>query len=183
LRLHPAVLALKQRLEAEPVGRVHDVCLTYVTRRGAWYDVSWKGSEERSGGLAMNIGVHFFDLLLWLFGRVHRVEMHVAAPRRMAGLLRLDYARVRWLLSVDERDLPDECRESRKFAYRSMTVDGEEVDLSSSFTDLHTRVYEGVLAGEGFGIEDARPAIDLVHAIRHQRVVSSHEAAHPMLVT
>jgi len=181
LRLHPAVRALKDQIERNGSGHVYNVDLTYITRRGAWYDVSWKGDESRSGGLAMNIGIHFFDLLLWLFGPVQRVEMHVSEARRMAGFLQLERARVNWLLSVEENDLPEECRRGGQFAYRSITLDGEEIEMSGSFTDLHTRVYEETLAGRGFGIADARPAVDLVYSIRHQRPVASGAARHPLL--
>jgi len=182
LRLHPAIIALREAVQNESTPDIHDVCLTYITRRGAWYNASWKGSEERSGGLAMNIGIHFFDLLLWVFGRPQRTEVHLSTPNKMAGALRLDRARVRWFLSVDERDLPEPCRKEEKFAFRSITVDGEEIDLSTPFGDLHTKVYEKALAGEGFGIKDSRPGIELVYAIRQQMVVSPDEIAHPALV-
>jgi UDP-N-acetyl-2-amino-2-deoxyglucuronate dehydrogenase len=180
LRYHPSVIALKARL-ANIDSHQFDVLLTYVTRRGPWYDVSWKGSPERSGGLAMNIGVHFFDLLLWLYGSVQQVEVHLASPRRMSGALELERARVRWFLSVDEQDLPASYREQGKFAYRSIQIDGEEVEFSEPLADLHTTVYQKVLDGEGLRIEDARPSIDLVYAVRNQPVVSPRLAAHPLL--
>jgi len=160
LRLIEKLQALREEIRPEPAGRPHDVCLSYVTRRGAWYDVSWKGDARRSGGVSMNIGVHFFDLLLWLFGEAGKVEVHLHEPR-----VELERARVRWFLSVDEKDLPESVRAAGKFAHRSMTLDGEEIEFSDGFTDLHTRVYREVLAGRGFGIEDARPAIELVHRI------------------
>ncbi|MCO5171742.1 MAG: Gfo/Idh/MocA family oxidoreductase [Planctomycetes bacterium] len=166
LRYHPALLALRERLRAEPARAPRDVVLTYVSRRGAWYHVSWKGSEEKSGGLAMNLGVHFFDLLVWLFGPVEASALHLRSPGRMSGAVTLERARVRWLLSVDLRDVPAAAREAGKTAWRSLTIDGEEVEFSDGFGDLHTRVYEDVLAGGGLSIEDARPGIDLVHAIR-----------------
>lgn len=166
LRVHPALVALKASLEAEPGRRKKDVQLTYVTARGGWYDVSWKGSSERSGGIAANIGIHFFDLLLWLFGSVESSTVHLMEPRRMAGTLELEHATVRWFLSVDGRDLPFEAVPGVRVTYRSITVDGEELEFTEGFTDLHTRVYERTLAGEGFGIEDARPSIELVHRIR-----------------
>jgi len=179
LRLHPAVMALREAVQNEPPGMFHDVDLTYITRRGAWYHVSWKGQEERSGGLAMNIGIHFFDLLLWIFGRPLRTEVHANSPKKMSGVLQLERARVRWFLSIDSRDLPEECRRQGKFAYRSMTVDGSEIDLSASFTDLHTEVYRQTIAGNGFGISEARPAIELVYQLRQQHVVSPQEFFHP----
>ncbi len=167
LRLHPAVEALRAKLDPSPL---HDVELTYVTGRGSWYLQSWKGSEERSGGIAMNIGVHLFDLLLWLFGPVRAVEVSERGPTRQAGTLELERARVRWLLSVDFADLGDDPSPGRAATRRVLSVDGEEVDLSSGFEDLHTRVYAETLAGRGFGIEDARPSIELVHRLRHAEV-------------
>lgn len=182
LRLHPRVQELKRRLAAESQPTRRDVCLTYITRRGSWYHASWKGSEERSGGLVMNIGVHFFDLLLWLFGSPQRNMVHLASPARMAGYLELERARVRWFLSVERDDLPKSVLEQGGHAFRSMTIDGEEVELSQGFTDLHTEVYRQLLAGRGFGIEDARPSIDLVYAVRHCReVAASGDYAHPWL--
>lgn len=167
LRLHPTLIALKQRLDREPPGRKHDVRLTYVTSRGKWYQVSWKGSVERSGGLATNIGIHFFDLLLWLFGPVQGQEVCLSTPTRTGGCLELERARVEWFLSVDREDLPEDTRANGKSTYRSITVDGSEVEFSEGFTDLHTRVYEEVLAGRGFGIDVVRPSIELAHDIRH----------------
>lgn len=181
LRLLPSVVALKESLDNAPPRERADVCLTYVTRRGAWYDVSWKGSQEKSGGVAMNIGVHFFDLLLWLFGAAEKSELHLATPHKMAGVLELERARVRWFLSTDADDLPPERREAGQYAYRSLTYDGEELEFSSGFTDLHTRVYEEALAGRSPGIRDAQPAIELVYAINQSEVVSSHGNGHPFL--
>lgn len=181
LRLHPVVLALKKNLEAEGSGTRHDICLTYITRRGAWYHHSWKGVEEKSGGLIMNIGVHFLDLLLWLFGPAERSLVHEATASRVAGYLELERARVRWFLSVQASDLPAEVRRKGGYAYRSITVDGQELDLSQGFSDLHTEVYRDILAGGGFGIEDARPAIDLVHNVRYSRSAPANGFAHPLL--
>lgn len=184
LRHHPALVALRERLRTSPPRATPEVVLTYMSRRGAWYHVSWKGAPEKSGGLAMNLGVHFFDLLIWLFGPVTASAVHLAQPSRWAGLLTLERARVRWFLSVDERDLPRHVREAGKTAWRSLTIDGEEVEFSDGFTDLHTRVYEGVLAGAGFGIDEARPSIELLHAIRTaQAQPAPPGAAHPLLET
>jgi len=184
LRLHPRVHALKRTLDGEVRRSRRDVCLTYVTRRGRWYHQSWKGSDEKSGGLAMNIGIHFFDLLLWLFGSVERSIVHQASASRIAGYLDLEGARVRWLLSIDSSDLPIEVRAKGGYAYRSLTIDGQEVDLSEGFADLHTAVYRDVLAGGGFGIADARPAIELVYNVRNSRSVSGANGfAHPFLQT
>jgi UDP-N-acetyl-2-amino-2-deoxyglucuronate dehydrogenase len=178
LRVHPALLALSEQLKNAPAQGKREVVLTYVTARGGWYDVSWKGSEERSGGVAANIGIHFFDLLMWLFGRVHHSDVHLNEPRRMAGALELEGANVRWFLSVDPTDLPFDVSPGSRMTYRSITVDGEELEFTEGFSDLHTRVYERTLMGEGFGIEDARPAIDLVHRIRTSRVTSDRSASH-----
>jgi UDP-N-acetyl-2-amino-2-deoxyglucuronate dehydrogenase len=166
LRLHPQLAALRQRIHQEPASKLHDVSLTYVTARGRWYDVSWKGSDERSGGVVTNIGIHFFDLLLWLFGPVTSCEAHVHEPRRMAGYLELERARVRWFLSTEAADLPFAAQPGSRTTHRSITVDDAEIEFSEGFTDLHTRVYEEVLAGRGFGIDDARASIELSHRIR-----------------
>lgn len=179
LRLHPNIVALKQRLAAAPAKR-HDVCLTYITPRGSWYLTSWKGSEEKSGGLAMNIGVHFFDVLLWLFGPMQRNLVHLAEPTRMAGALELERASVRWYLSVESSDLQAAPRDGGP-AHRSLTIDGEEVDFSTGFTDLHTAVYSDLVAGGGFGIADARPSIELVYAVRTSRSVPAGDSAHPFV--
>lgn len=182
LRQHPALRALRERLLASPPRTTPEVVLTYMSRRGAWYHVSWKGAPERSGGLAMNLGVHFFDILIWLFGPVTASAVHLAQPSRMAGLLTLERARVRWFLSVDERDLPAHVREAGKTAWRSLTIDGEEVEFSDGFTDLHTRVYEGVLGGAGAGIDEARPSIELLYLIRTAQVEQAPRGvAHPLL--
>ena len=179
LRQHPAVRALKEQMETGKGGR-SDVCLTYVTRRGLWYDHSWKGDVDKSGGVAMNIGVHFFDFLLWVFGSVSRNLVHINQPHRMAGALELEKARVRWFLSVDEQDLPQHVREAGGYAHRSITVDGKEVDLSAGFTDLHTDVYREILKGNGYGICDAKPAIELIHQIMHSVTSMPRDIAHPV---
>jgi UDP-N-acetyl-2-amino-2-deoxyglucuronate dehydrogenase len=165
LRLHPELIALRDRIRAAG-GAPHDVCLTYCTARGLWYDVSWKGSEERSGGIVTNIGIHFFDLLIWLFGGVTSCEVHLRDARRIAGYVELDRARVRWFLSTDAADLPFAVEPGVKTTHRSIVVDGREVEFSDGFGDLHTRIYEEVLAGRGFGIEDSRASIELSYRIR-----------------
>jgi UDP-N-acetyl-2-amino-2-deoxyglucuronate dehydrogenase len=181
LRLHPALIALHEQITSETPREKRDVVLTYITRRGQWYHTSWKGDEEKSGGLAMNIGIHFFDLLIWLFGMAEHSEVHLARPDKMAGALELERARVRWFLSVDEHDLPETSRQAGKFAFRSLTMDGQEIEFSEGFTDLHTRVYEQVLAGNSFGVEDARPSIELVYDIRHAEAVANPLRLHPIL--
>jgi len=170
LRLHPDLIALREGLGASSDRSTrHAVTLEYITGRGNWYHVSWKGVEERSGGLAMNIGVHFFDLLLWLFGPADRVEVLERTPSRMRGTLELARADVSWLLSVEMGDLPQAARDAGRTTHRSIAIDGREVEFSTGFDDLHTRVYERALAGDGFGIEDARPSIELVHRIRNTK--------------
>lgn len=183
LRLIPTLQELKRVVDADRSDHRADICLTYVTRRGKWYDVSWKGNPEKSGGVSMNIGVHFFDLLGWLFGEPEHWEVHLRTPRKMAGLLELERARVRWFLSVDEEDLPDSVRRAGRFAYRSMTLDGQEIEFSDGFTDLHTRVYREILSGRGAGIEDARPAIELVFALNNCDTLAHPECYHPFLAT
>ena len=170
LRLHPQLMALREQLASARPADLHEVALTYITSRGRWYDVSWKGSDERSGGLVTNIGIHFFDLLLWLFGPVVACEVHLREVRRMGGYLQLERARVRWFLSSDSADLPFTPEPGVKTTFRSITVDGREIEFSDGFADLHTRVYEETLAGRGFGIEDSRPSIELSHCIRHTPV-------------
>ena len=180
LRVHPVLLALRERLAAEPPGGVHDVNLTYVTARGPWYQQTWKGQPERSGGVGTNIGIHFFDALMWLFGGVRRSEVHLNDGRRMAGGMELDRARVSWFLSLEASDLPFAPKPGGRLTHRAMVVDGHEVEFSEGFGDLHTRVYEETLAGRGFGIADARPSIELVHRLRTAAVVRPADfPAHP----
>ncbi|HXA11535.1 MAG TPA: Gfo/Idh/MocA family oxidoreductase [Mycobacterium sp.] len=181
LRLHPQLMALKARLDAEPSSRRHEVELTYITTRGSWYDVSWKGSDERSGGIATNIGIHLFDLVLWLFGGVHESVVHLQDSRRKAGLLELERASVRWFLSAEASDLPFPPEPGKRTMHRSITVDGEEVEFSDGFSDLHVRVYEEALAGHGFGIADARPSITLSAQIRRTPATPGAGRLHPHL--
>jgi UDP-N-acetyl-2-amino-2-deoxyglucuronate dehydrogenase len=182
LRLHPKLLALKEKLsQAATTGQIHEVNLTYVTARGNWFDTSWKGSLEKSGGVATNIGVHFFDLLLWLFGEVSESRVYLAESRRMSGSIELSRARVKWFLSIESSDLPFPVQPGAHSTYRSITIDSEEIEFTEGFTNLHTRVYEEALAGHGFGIDDVRPSIDLVHSIRTAPLSPRDEMMHPML--
>lgn len=182
LRLHPAVLELKRRLDSQPPGTWHQVVLTYVTGRGPWYHVTWKGSVERSGGLGTNIGIHFFDLLVWLFGDVEANLVHLNEPKRMAGLLVLRRANVKWFLSVDPADLPFPAEPGKRLTHRSLRVDDEEVEFSEGFADLHTRVYEETLAGRGFSTDDARPSVELAYRIRTAPVTPAPADCHPYLL-
>ncbi|GAC1431911.1 MAG: UDP-N-acetyl-2-amino-2-deoxy-D-glucuronate oxidase [Thermoanaerobaculia bacterium] len=184
LRIHPKLVALRKSIAERSSRQQCDVVLTYVTARGEWYHVSWKGSNEKSGGIATNIGIHLFDLLGWLFGEPGAVEVHLSESKRMAGFLEFERARVRWFLSVDPGDLPASPGSGRITTFRSIGIDGEEVEFTEGFTDLHTRLYEEILAGRGFGIDDARPSIALVHRIRTAAVTSSpaQEMRHPRLL-
>jgi UDP-N-acetyl-2-amino-2-deoxyglucuronate dehydrogenase len=172
LRLHPALTALKKRISEGNAARRHRVNLTYMTSRGAWYQVSWKGMKERSGGLATNIGIHFFDMLIWLFGPPVRSQVHVRDEWRTRGDLELAGADVSWFMSAHPADLPLEAVAAKKTTFRSITIDGVEVEFSEGFADLHTRSYEEILAGHGFGIDDARPSIELAHLVREQQLTA-----------
>lgn len=173
LRVHPVLMALKEKIARNASDKRHVVDLSYITSRGNWYFHSWKGDIEKSGGIATNIGIHFFDMLMWIFGKVLRYEVHLADPKRMSGFLELENADVRWFLSVDRDDLPKGFVDSGKSTYRSVKVNQEEIEFSSGFVDLHTTVYREILSGGGFGIEDARPSIELVYNLRNAAVNSA----------
>ncbi len=182
LRVHPEILALRERIRAEPASAgKHEVDLTYVTARGRWYLYSWKGDEKKSGGIATNIGVHFFDMLHFVFGDLEDSRVHLNEPARAAGALEYQRARVRWFLSVDADDLPEAPRRAGQRTFRSIAVDGAEIEFSGGFADLHVRSYELILAGRGFGLESSRCAIETVAAIRTARpagaVGDCHELA------
>jgi len=180
LRLHPALIELRKKLQAEPAGKIHDVKLTYITSRGKWYYTSWKGDISKSGGIATNIGIHFYDLLVWLFGPVQGNTVHIHTHDRAAGHLDLERARVRWFLSINCDTIPDPIKATGVRTYRSITVDGEEIEFSGGFTDLHTLSYDAILNGEGFGIEEAVTAIKIVHDIRNTRPVGLHGSYHEL---
>ena len=181
LRVHPKLLELKHALEKESPNTQHEVSMTYVTSRGRWYDTSWKGDEEKSGGVAVNIGVHLFDLLLWLFGGAGESRVYHSDQRKMSGFVELEHARVKWFLSTDIADLPFECKPGVRSTYRSITIDGQEVEFTEGFTELHTTVYKEILAGRGAGIEEARPSIDLVYRIRKAPLSPLDDRVHPYL--
>ncbi|GAB5520593.1 MAG: UDP-N-acetyl-2-amino-2-deoxy-D-glucuronate oxidase [Rhodothermales bacterium] len=178
LRVHPRVIALRERLQKST--QRHQVRLSYITSRGKWYHYSWKGDHHKSGGVATNIGVHFFDMLLWLFGDVQQNELHTVEDDKMAGAMILKRADVQWYLSLDEQDLPESVQ-GKQPTYRSITVDGEEIEFSGGFRDLHTTVYERTLVGDGFRIPDARPAIELVHRLRNDTVNRPSLDPHPFV--
>jgi UDP-N-acetyl-2-amino-2-deoxyglucuronate dehydrogenase len=176
LRLLPQLRALERKVSGHA-----DVELTYITTRGRWYHVSWKGVPEKSGGLVMNIGVHLFDLLIWLYGQPRRSTVFMAQSDKMSGVFELEHATVRWFLSVDGNDLPADVRARGKTAYRSIATNEREIEFSDGFPDLHTEVYRDILSGGGFGIADARPSIELAHAIRTASVVTATTDAHPLV--
>jgi UDP-N-acetyl-2-amino-2-deoxyglucuronate dehydrogenase len=179
LRVHPALLELKQKLSKEKSNHKHEVVLSYITSRGLWYYFSWKGMIEKSGGIATNIGIHFFDFLMWLFGDVQSSVLHIKDTKRMSGFMELQNANVKWFLSTDRNDLPEETSKKGVSTFRSITVDGEEIQFSEGFTDLHTRVYEETLKGNGFGIDDARPSIILVQKLRSANTINDLDNIHP----
>jgi UDP-N-acetyl-2-amino-2-deoxyglucuronate dehydrogenase len=178
LRLHPAIIALRDKCAAEPSDTKHEVDLTYITSRGHWYLQSWKGDEKKSGGIATNIGVHFFDMLHFIFGGLQENHVHLREDTKAAGYLEYENARVRWFLSLDVGDVPEGPRNDGQRTYRSITVDGEEVEFSGGFTDLHTRSYDEILAGRGFGLQENRVAIETVAHIRTALVETKGEV-HP----
>ena len=181
LRIHPALIELQQSIGAAPAKSKRDVVLTYITSRGPWYMNSWKGSDEKSGGVATNIGIHLFDLLIWLFGDVQKIEIHYSDSRRVGGIFELKDAVVRWFLSIRREDIPPEELAKGKGTFRSITVDGKEIEFSEGFSDLHTRIYEEILAGRGFGINDARPSVELAYHIRNAKVIKPIGETHPYL--
>jgi UDP-N-acetyl-2-amino-2-deoxyglucuronate dehydrogenase len=179
LRLHKSIMALKAKVDNGPKDKIYDVDLTYITSRGNWYHSSWKGDERKSGGIATNIGVHFYDMLQWVFGAVKKNIVHVASHDRVAGFLEFDKARVRYFLSINENTLPKEIREAGKRTYRLLEMDGEEVEFSNGFTDLHTDSYKKILAGDGFGLDEVRPCIEIVHDIRNAQQIGLVGDYHP----
>jgi UDP-N-acetyl-2-amino-2-deoxyglucuronate dehydrogenase len=180
LRLHDSIVALKKKIDEGPKDKVYDVDLTYITSRGLWYYTSWKGDVHKSGGVATNIGVHFYDMLSWIFGPVQENIVHVASHDRVAGFLRLRNARVRYFLSINAEHLPANAVQGEKRTYRTIMIDGEEFEFSQGFTELHTKSYEKILAGEGFRVSEARNCINIVHTIRNAAPVGLKGDYHPM---
>jgi UDP-N-acetyl-2-amino-2-deoxyglucuronate dehydrogenase len=170
LRLHPSIIALKKKIDAGASDTKYDVDLTYITSRGKWYDISWKGDESKSGGIATNIGIHFFDMLSWLFGDVQENVVHLREKDKSAGYLEFEKARVRWYLSIDENSLPKQIREKGQRTYRSITINNEELEFSTGFTELHTESYQQILKGEGFGLNDAKESIKIAQKIRNNAI-------------
>ena len=180
LRLHPSIIALKNKVAAEFKNEKYEVDLTYITSRGKWYDVSWKGDVSKSGGIATNIGVHFYDMLSWIFGEVQENTVHIREKDKAAGYLEFQNARVRWFLSINENDLPAEIKEKGQRTFRSITIDDQELEFSAGFTDLHTKSYEQILKGKGFGLKDSEKSINIVHVIRNS-TISNKGLKHPFI--
>jgi UDP-N-acetyl-2-amino-2-deoxyglucuronate dehydrogenase len=179
-RLHPSIRALREKILNGPKDKIYDIDLTYITSRGNWYHFSWKGNIEKSGGVATNIGVHFFDMLTWIFGDVRENITHISKPDKASGYLELSRARVRWFLSIDYNDLPESVKKSGKRTYRSLEVDNKEIEFSDGFGELHTETYREILAGRGFGLTEAKNSIELVYAIRNSVPVGCKGNYHPM---
>lgn len=192
LRHHPAIIALKDKVDkglnpqilksSNPqINKSYDIDLTYITSRGAWYHRSWKGDLEKSGGVATNIGVHFFDMLTWVFGPAKENVVHVSEADRAAGFLQLENARVRWFLSINRNHLPEQAKAAGKTTFRSLMMNGEEVEFSDGFTDLHTVSYKNIIDGKGYGLADARPSIYIVHSIRNKKPIGKTGEYHPFV--
>ncbi|MBP8959858.1 MAG: Gfo/Idh/MocA family oxidoreductase [Bacteroidales bacterium] len=181
LRLHPRITDLRNKILNGPKDKKYDIDLTYITSRGNWYYFSWKGDVYKSGGVATNIGVHFFDMLGWIFGKVRNSTVHLSLNNKAAGFLELENARIRWFLSLDINDIPAEIRAKGKRTFRSITVDGEEIEFSEGFTELHTLMYKEILNGNGFGLEDSRESIEIVYDIRNAVPAGIIGDYHPIL--
>jgi len=180
LRHHKAIKKLKEKVDNDKSGKIYDVDLSYITSRGNWYLISWKGYPEKSGGVATNIGVHFYDMLTYIFGDVRQSIVHVSEANTNAGFLQLEKANVRWFLSVDDKNLPKEAIKKDNRTYRSIKIEGEEIEFSDGFTDLHTVSYQHILDGKGFGLEHARQSINLVHDIRNTKPIGIRGDYHPL---
>ncbi|WP_430905495.1 Gfo/Idh/MocA family protein [Maribacter sp. 2-571] len=181
LRLHPSMIALKEKIENGPTDKIHEIDLTYLTSRGNWYHNSWKGDVSKSGGIATNIGVHFYDMLSWIFGKVTRNKVHLLNNESASGYLEFEKARVRWYLSIDYDTIPDPIKVNGKRTYRSIRVNGEEIEFSTGFTELHNKSYEAILEGKGFGLMDAKQSIEIVHAIRTAPIAKLKGDYHPFM--
>jgi len=180
LRLHPVLIDLKKKVDQGPSTMVHDLDLTYITSRGNWYYTSWKGDIHKSGGVATNIGIHFFDMLTWMFGNVKKEVVHLLQPNKASGYLELEKARVRWFLSIDYNDLPDQVKQKGLRTYRSIVMDNTEVEFSEGFTDLHTKSYEDIMEGGGFGLRESQTAIEIAYRIRNATPAGLKGDFHPL---
>lgn len=182
LRLHESIVKLKKKIDENLSNKIFDIDLTYITSRGKWYDWSWKGDISRSGGIATNIGIHFFDMLIWIFGDVQQSKVHLQNNHKAAGFLQLKNANVRWFLSIDSNDLPDTVKEQKR-TYRSIKLDGEEIEFSDGFTELHTESYKKILEGNGFGLNHALSSIKTVYDIRNSSISELTGDYHPFVKT
>lgn len=183
LRLHPKIIELRDKILNGPKGKIYDIDMTYITSRGNWYYISWKGDIQKSGGVATNIGIHFFDMLSWIFGDANKSIVHLSKPNKAAGYLELENARVRWFLSLDYNDIPENVKASGQRTFRSITVDGEEIEFSEGFADLHTLSYKEILTGRGFGLRDASQSVMIAYNIRNAIPVGLKGDCHPFLKT
>jgi UDP-N-acetyl-2-amino-2-deoxyglucuronate dehydrogenase len=181
LRYHPVILELQNKIENGPKDKIYDMDLTYITSRGKWYYISWKGDVEKSGGVATNIGIHFFDMLSLVFGQTKENIVHYSDRNSAAGFLQLERARVRWFMSLDYNTLPEDIKSKGQRTFRSIRIEGEELEFSGGFTELHTDSYRKILAGEGFGVEDARQSINTVYRIRNAAPIGKKGDYHPFL--
>ena len=180
LRLHPTIKALREKIRKDPKDKIHDIDLTYITSRGNWYHYSWKGNLQKSGGIATNIGIHFFDMLIWIFGDVKENITHRLEEDKASGYLELEQARIRWYLSIDANDLPAVVKEKGQRTFRSITMDDEEIEFSDGFTDLHTQTYQEILAGNGYPLEESKKSIEVVYTIRNAEPVGCKGDYHPL---
>lgn len=181
LRVHPSIIALKHKIDNGPKDKIYDIDLTYLTSRGNWYYASWKGDVAKSGGVATNIGVHFFDMLSWIFGDLKQNLVHLNTHDRSAGYLEFKKARVRWFLSINRDTLPDHIKKIGQTTYRSIKIEEEELEFSGGFKDLHTTTYRDIINGKGYGLEESRQAIEIVHNIRHSTPLGSKGDYHPFI--
>lgn len=183
LRLHPKIIELREKIRNGPKGKIYNVDLSYITSRGNWYSISWKGDIQKSGGVATNIGIHFFDMICWIFGDTKKNIVYLSEPNKAAGYLELENARVRWFLSLDYDDIPDNIKKTGQRTFRSITVEGEEIEFSEGFTDLHTLTYKEILAGRGFGLKEARQSVETAYTIRNSKPVGLQGDYSPILKT
>ncbi len=179
LRLHPSIIALKNKIESGSQNKIHDIDLTYITSRGNWYYASWKGALEKSGGICSNIGIHFFDMLIWIFGKVEKSTVHLMEHDRASGVLQLEKANVRWFLSINADMLPEYIVEKEQRTFRTITINNEALEFSAGFTDLHTETYKNIIAGNGFGIEETMKSLELAYNLRNAKVQTISTDAHP----
>jgi UDP-N-acetyl-2-amino-2-deoxyglucuronate dehydrogenase len=179
LRHHPNIIELKRKVESAPTGKIFDVDLTYITSRGKWYYASWKSDIQKSGGIATNIGIHFFDMLMWVFGKPVSSSVFINTHDRASGYLQLEKARVRWFLSINPDTLPEEVMQKNKSTYRSVQIEGKETEFSDNFDNLHTIAYSEILSGNGYGVDEARDSVQLCHQIRNASCETLNDLSHP----